>query len=230
MPQSRNELIKEIKEARVNAKSNLLYVKGLTKLKKKELIEIAKSLQNNTSEELESNKKQIEDELDELEEETEQRQEQLEELEGLEPEPEPEQPEPEPEPEPKDELVDAEQYLKSLVEDVEKIHKKKTEKKQHVRMSKTSVETQIKKLMCEFSEKLSIILKPYQRKFRNNTLNIHDIDDIVDSYDNYREDTKDKIDLIIDELSEDDELSERFFKYINDYFDRQNVRVNRLLE
>jgi cobalamin biosynthesis protein CobT len=44
MPKSRIQLIKEIKQARKDAKANLLYVKGLTKMKKKDLNEIYKEL------------------------------------------------------------------------------------------------------------------------------------------------------------------------------------------
>jgi chromosome segregation ATPase len=89
MPKSRIQLIKEIKQARKDAKANLLYVKGLTKMKKKELNEIyneIKQVDNRTSnydsdgelseqelvnterkEDLEKERERIKDELAKLE-------------------------------------------------------------------------------------------------------------------------------------------------------------------
>jgi len=44
-----------------------------------------------------------------------------------------------------------------------------------------------------------------------------------------REDTIEKIEFILYELDEDEDLSDRFYRYVNDYFDRQLQRVERLL-
>ncbi len=70
---SRRELINEITKAREDAKANLLYVKGLTKMKKEELQEISKVLRQNGRNinrdelrELQQEKEKIKDELNEL--------------------------------------------------------------------------------------------------------------------------------------------------------------------
>jgi hypothetical protein len=82
MPQqSRSELINEIREARREAKANMLYVKGLTKMKRKELREIFEEIkyvnknlktddeEDNSYEiqELEAERDELQKELDDLE-------------------------------------------------------------------------------------------------------------------------------------------------------------------
>jgi hypothetical protein len=295
MSKSRSQLIKEIKEERKKAKANLLYVKGLTKMKKTELREIADALKKASSnmvgdedrtereiERLENEKDQLQEELQELENEEDNYKQDIEELEELyedevqEPDknteeldeplkppklvrqngvhkdlPPQEDSESESEEEEvniqdlvededNDELVDAEEFLKTLGDTLERYEKEppkkenkkkeKKERKRHEPSSRREVEQEIRKVMSNFSGELSTRLKPYQRKYRQGTLNNHDIDDIVDTHNDLREDTKGRIEILMDELPEGEDLTDSFYRYVNDYFERQLQRVDRLLK
>jgi hypothetical protein len=290
---NRAELITEIKEARKNAKSDLLYVKGLTKMKKEELSEIAGMLRDVKEQQAEDGaedidieikrlnqeKECLEEELVELEDEEDGVRGELQELDLAEIEDEtlteqtheaplsPESEELPPNNPPltrqvgeykkEGELVDTEEFVSELekmevsrvqlllqkkrdaltekkrMEEAEKERqmkeKQKKEQKRHVRMTKPEIEEEIKKLMCRFSNKLSVMLKPFQRKYRNGTLSEYDTDEMVDFHNDMREDTKDRIELMLYDLDDDDDLSDRFNRYVNDYFNRQRQRVERIL-
>lgn len=295
MSKSRSQLIKEIKEERKKAKANLLYVKGLTKMKKTELREIADALKKASSnivgdeertereiERLENEKDQLQEELQELENEEDHYKQDIEELEELyedeaqQPDEDAELDEPLKPPklvrqvgvhkelppqedseseseeeevniqdlveddEDDDELVDAEEFLKTLGDTLDRYEKeppkkenKKKEKKERKRsepLSRREVEQEIRKVMSNFSGELSTRLKPFQRKYRQGTLTNHDIDDIVDTHNDLREDTKGRIEILMGELDDGDDLSEAFYRYVNDYFERQLQRVDRLLK
>ena len=272
MSQSRTELISEIKKARTSVKSDLMYVKGLTKMKKKELEEIAdmlKDAKQNSNDynddqdiedelkRLEEEKMYLEEELGELQDDENEKKGELQELDmddvysgddkddveelpteqeeyddnDEEEEEEEEEEEYEEEYEEEeyddDDLINTEQFLKSLEKKVPE--KKVPKKKRNIGRGKKYIENYIKKVMSNFSNKISMILKPFQKKYRNGTLTKYDVDDIVDGYNDMREDTKEKIELILCELDEDEDLNDRFYRYVNDYFDRQLQRVERLL-
>lgn len=280
MSKSRTELIKEINEARKDAKANLMYVKGLTKMKKKELNEVAKLLKdiNNIDddndreqeqERLLNEKLEIEKELDELQDEeneneqklnelnipdedenyddyTEDEQDDLIEIEEEEPL------EKEEEEEPitsrrdykdiqneldelnsdndSDDYVNAEDFLNSVQNKIKEKVSKKVSKKVNDNTDVKKYQNQIKKIMSEFGSKLGYSLKPYQRKSRTGDLTDNDADDLVDLYNDYREDAKYLIDDVLYDMGDDVTLPPKFYDYVNNYFDRQLERVQRVLK
>ena len=127
-----------------------------------------------------------------------------------------------------EELVDTEEFLKKLSQIVDNEKMKKFEKKRHVYMSKNEVEDKIKNLLTDFSNTLTAGLKPHQRKFRNGYLNDTEINEVIDLHNDLREDVKDRIELTIDNLDEKEDLSDRFYMFMNNYFNRQFQRVERL--
>ena len=278
MSKSRTELIEEINEARKDAKANLMYVKGLTKMKKKELNEVAKLLKdvNNIDndsdreqeqERLLNEKLEIEKELDELQDEEIENTQKLNELDIPDEEEnydeitedEEDDLEDDLEYELEDELEDIEsnneddynikeytdiekelQELESDTDDdnddyvttedflnsIENKIKEKTNKENDVK----KYQNEIKKIMSEFGSKLGYSLKPYQRKSRTGNLSDNDADDLVDLYNDYREDAKYKIDDILDDMDDDVILPPKFYDHVNNYFDRQLERVQRVLK
>jgi hypothetical protein len=291
MSKSRNQLIKEIKEKRKNAKAELMYVKGLTKMKKEELNEVYDMLNevNQTlqddfndeysaeKEQLEKEKEILEQELNTLEQDEENKKVEIEELEDIENEEFDEESETDEEDAPRekpklerqnatyippeesetedseqetekaelnndddkddDKLIDAEEFLKGIQDTLnrhDKVFKDKKkdkkEKKQQEITPKKELEKEIKTLMSSFGGEITTLLKPFQRKHRYGRLDNFDIDDIIDNHNDLREETKNKIDLIMDELSENDDFSEAFYRYVNNYFERQLNRVERLLK
>jgi hypothetical protein len=281
MSKSRTELIKEINEARKDAKANLMYVKGLTKMKKKELNEVAKLLKdiNNIDddndreqeqERLLNEKLEIEKELDELQDEeneneqklnelnipdedenyddyTEDEQDDLIEIEDEEPL---EKEEEEEEPitsrrdykdiqneldelnsdNDSDDYVNAEDFLNSVQNKIKEKVSKKVSKKVNDNTDVKKYQNQIKKIMSEFGSKLGYSLKPYQRKSRTGDLTDNDADDLVDLYNDYREDAKYLIDDVLYDMGDDVTLPPKFYDYVNNYFDRQLERVQRVLK
>jgi uncharacterized phage infection (PIP) family protein YhgE len=269
MSKSRTELIRYIREARRNANADI-YVKGLSKMKKKQLQDIAESL-NNINENTEgpqieqkqenntSLREREREELTELEIETETE-------EDIESEPEPEkEPEPEEESEsgyneylddlsqpipelddesnaelsPIDELVDMKQIILSCEEkpkekEVKNKVKKRKGEDQYVdtiKKGRSTIKEEIKNIIEQFRDSVTQFIKPYQRKYRNRQLSNEDVDDIIDTFNYTRGYSKDRIEVLLEELEDigEGDLPERFYRFINDCFDRQSQRVERII-
>lgn len=271
---SRRELINEITKAREDAKANLLYVKGLTKMKKEELQEISKILRQNGRNinrdelrELKQEKEKLKDELNELKAEEKEEEEKLQELDIDDEEQEEEEEEsentltPEKEEEEKkqeegeeEEEEEEDEYplkreeietyfndkddtdseddnktefynsLERMMDEEKDKHKKNNTRK------KKDLERQIRSQMGNFSKLLSNELKPYQRKYRLGTLDNIDIEEIINIHNDLREDAMLNIDMIIDNLDMDDDFNENFYEYVNNFFEKQINRVNRMLK
>ena len=202
-----NTLISDVQKSQVEATKEL-----------KEVVELIEEKQNNIDEDVELEIQELEREKIELLRELGELENTEKELLELELE--------ESEEDEKDEIVNTEKYYKSLEKEV--IQPK--EKKQHVQSTKKQVEDEIKQLLSSFSTKLSACLKPFQRRYRNGMLSKNDVDDIVDLHNELREDANLKLKYSLDGLDEGDDLSERFYRYINDYFNRKLQRVERMIE
>jgi uncharacterized phage infection (PIP) family protein YhgE len=249
MSKSRTELIRYIREARRNANADI-YVKGLSKMKKKQLQDIAESL-NNISENTEG--PQIEQKQENN---TSLREREREELTELEPEEESEsgyneylddlsQPIPELDDEsnaelsPIDELVDMKQIILSCEEkpkekEVKNKVKKRKGEDQYVdtiKKGRSTIKEEIKNIIEQFRDSVTQFIKPYQRKYRNRQLSNEDVDDIIDTFNYTRGYSKDRIEVLLEELEDigEGDLPERFYRFINDCFDRQSQRVERII-
>lgn len=282
MSRSRTELIKEINEARKDAKANLMYVKGLTKMKKKELNEVAKLLKDSIKidndidrvqeqERLMNEKLEIEKELDDLQDEEDEKVQKLNELnipdeeenydeltedeyynentEDQDHDVEEDQDNDVEEEEDQnndveiDSYIDIQKQLEELESDsddyvdaeefLNSVQNKINEKTITTKNNNTDVkkyQNEIKKIISDFGSKLGYSLKPYQRKSRTGTLTDNDADDLVDLYNDYREEAKYLIDDVLEDMDDDITLPPKFYDYVNNYFDRQLERVQRVLK
>lgn len=285
---TKNDLLKEINKRKNNAKAELLYAKGLTKMKKDELIEVLEKMKRSEGKEairLQRERDNLEDEIDDLEDQQEQKKVEIEELEYSEDksssdeseDSEDEKPNapnaqdetdeeiqeetPENTQEYTDEDIqeytdedideeipekpplvrqnayilsdeseseksesDAEEFLQKIKSTI-----KKHEVKQPVRPSKKDLENEIKGLMSSFGDSITDLIKPYQRKKRYRDLPTYDVDEIIDTHNDLRENIRDKIDIVMDDLPDNDDFSEAFYRYVNNYFERQLNRVDKLI-
>ncbi len=92
----------------------------------------------------------------------------------------------------------------------------------------TQARKDIKELLSSYSKDIEKMLKNYQFKYRKfGNLSESEIDNMVDSYNDKRNNIENEINIIIDSL--DNDPSESFYKWIEDYLERQKSRVEKLL-
>jgi len=220
MPKSRIQLINEIQKA---SDDSNFYVKGLSTMKKKDLEEVYNDMfemknnkwkdtkddeyDNSDIDELENEKKKLEQEILDLENKNNEKVE-------------------------LDELTD-EDYENSLEEDdIEDLNKSLKHFEQDDydddddnNFDKKSFEKKITDVLKDFESEIKNVLN----EFKKITLTDEDIDDIIQYHNNKREQTQQKIDRIIDEMPPNEDLDEYFYDYIDSILEGQIEKVEKFI-
>lgn len=220
MTKSRTDLIKEITQARNDAKSNMLYVKGLTKMKKTELKQIhtdlkiqqskkqkydddddssggeAEAMINDDVKLLEQERDRIKREIDQLENQEENHKTELDEL---------------------DEDMDNIKNGNDEDEDDEEEQQqpiKKQGKQAPKQSDPKNLEKEVRMILKEFSKNIKELLSDYSK----NDLDDDVIEYIVNFHNDQRDIIKNDLEEIYNELGNDD-FSDNFYNFIDKSFE-----------